>query len=225
MPKRKKSATAPDDNELARAVRAATEATKGGGPAAVTDGDNDSDSENEYWHPVQVQAREMQKWDQAVQKLRIAEEKKGRVYVPSAEPQRTEWSCHLAVEGDKYFWHSEKTGSTWDDPRKPCIGEDGSEYLMVLIPERAVPGMLLCVEVPAVKAKSESGAAAEAGPAASSFTPMRVPVGAEPGRVYQIKLERPAAAASTPANSLVEGGGEEEQPASSCEAQPPREQE
>eukprot|EP01047_Picozoa_sp_COSAG01_P098277 COSAG01_NODE_28486_length_660_cov_0.634581_1_plen_217_part_10 len=54
MPKRKKSATAPDDNELARAVRAATEATKGGGPAAVTDGDNDSDSENEYWHPVRM---------------------------------------------------------------------------------------------------------------------------------------------------------------------------
>ena len=181
MPKRKrvKGAGSTQDADLAMKVARAC----AGEPVdkEVVDAASDSDSENEYWHPVQVEARERKQWDAAVDQLRKAEKGKGRTEVISSEPRRTEWTRHVTQEGDRYFWHSERTGSTWQDPTQPVVQEDGTEHAMVLIPDRAVPGMLLCVDVPA--RKETAGATS-----GRCWTPMKVPEGARPGMVYSIAI-------------------------------------
>ena len=185
MPKRKRAKAESTEEDLASKVARAC-----GGELAddkvVGNADSDTDSENEYWHPVQVEAREKKKWDDAVDQLRKAEHGKGRAEVTSSEPERTEWSQHLTQEGDRYFWHSENTGSTWQDPTQPVVLEDGTEYVMVVIPDRAVPGMLLCIDVPA---REEAPGAVFC----RCWTPMKVPEGARPGAVFRVKLgSRPA---------------------------------
>jgi hypothetical protein len=186
MPKRKREAKNADDESLTEMEKIAM--ALAGGDAECTNGADDSDSENEYWHPVQIQAREVKKWESAVDNLRQGEFRKGRVEVRSAEPKRTEWARHVTPAGDMYFWHSELTGSTWDDPTQPVKSEDGSEYLMVLIPDRAVPGMLLCVDVPDNAAAEAVDKQAE--PSRRCWTPMRVPEGSKPGMVYRLDLQR-----------------------------------
>ena len=201
MVKRKRHAAGQDDMDTPVNIPMPT--TAGAQGAQPSGADNDSDSENEYWHPVQVQARERQKWDAAVEQLRKSQAGSGRVEVQSTEPECTEWTRHLAVEGDKYFWYSTKTGSTWEDPtirREVPPGEE--ETIMVVVPDRAVAGMLLCVDVPPGNSGFDHG-----------WTPMRLPSGAQPGMVYKLRIKRPddqrrALAAPTESTAASESHGQ-----------------
>jgi hypothetical protein len=119
----------------------------------------------------------------------------------------------VAEQGATFYYHSETTGeSQWDEPKPPPRSAEDVEHFNVVIPERAVPGMLLCVDVPNAGAKAylpvryairlpcdsrcvsyregcHTGVDLYGKPSNLYWTPMIIPEGARAGMMYTLALQ------------------------------------
>jgi hypothetical protein len=139
------------------------------------------------------------KLQNAVNQLRRAETSRGRIEVTSGQPVVTEWTRHLAtapaLSGAKYFWHHKYLGAKWESPLRYST-KPGEESIMVVIPDRAVPGMLLSVDVPDAMGPSVPPFSGTCG--SRFWTPMKVPNGAVTGMVYRVPIKLNTASVSSP---------------------------
>ena len=107
------------------------------------------------------------------------------------------YTRYYSAQHERYYYYDSQTGvSTWEDPCANQYYDDGTlppgqvdaegyEYIMTVIPDNALPGMTLIVEVPDTHP--------ETGQQRSIRMQMIVPEGAQPGMVYKLKIQRQSA--------------------------------